>query len=143
MSRMACFAASLLLLLLASSASSAPTLSDRTPSVNAKGVHPLAAATLTFGASVTAQPALLIELRSFDTHYVFSSVAAVSSYVNIVGSIVTITFPVTEVPSGKVYISIEAGAFQDVTDSSNFAGIAAQAWPFEIESELLCAVLPC
>lgn len=133
--------ASLVVILLAAGAHSAPSLSSRTPAVGAKNVHPLASVTLTFAANVNAQEARLIELRRFDTDFLLSSVAAQSSYVTIAGKTVTLTFPVSDVPAGKVYVRIDSGAFVDASDSSSFAGIADRSWSFEYDAGLGCASL--
>jgi len=127
--------ASLVLFSLTAAVSGAPSVASRSPTVNAKGVHPLAAVSLTFANDVKAQPARLIELRRFDTNYLLGSVSAQSSFVDIADKTATIRFPVAQVPSGKVYVTIEAGAFVDSSDSSEFAGITTPSWTFEVDSE--------
>jgi methionine-rich copper-binding protein CopC len=127
--------AAVALVALAQSALAAPTVSTYVPAQDASGVHARSPMTLTFSEAVTAQPAKLIELRRQGSDHVISAVAAVSSFVTVAGSAVTVTFPTKHMTSGNVYVFVEAGAFTSTADDSSFTGIASGAWKFRYKGE--------
>lgn len=123
------------------SALAAPAASSFAPVNGASNVHPLSSVDVTFDADVVAQAAQLIELRRLGTGQVLSTVAAVSSFVEVVGPKVSITFPLVHVPAGSVYVTIESGAFVSKADQTPFAGIAGSTWSFEYQGERHRALL--
>lgn len=119
----------------AASALAAPTASSFAPANGASNVHPLSSLSVTFSADVVAQAAKLIELRRLGTGQVLSTVASLSSFVEIVGPKVSLSFPHAHVPAGSVYVTIESGAFLSKADQSAFGGIAGSTWSFEYQGE--------
>jgi len=120
---------------LARAALAAPSISTFSPAKDATSIHPRANVVMTFDEAVEAKPAMLIELRRVQTDYVISAVAAVSSFVTVSGATVTVMFPVSDLPTGDVYVSIEAGAFVAASGASPFVGITDKSWKFSIDGE--------
>ena len=123
------------ILALAHSALAAPTISTYVPAQDASGVHARSPMTLTFSEAVSAKAAKLIELRRQGSDHVISAVAALSSFVTVSGSTVTIMFPTKHTPSGRVYVAVEAGAFTSLADDSAFAGLTTDSWKFAFNGE--------
>jgi len=121
--------------LLARTALAAPTVSTFLPAKLSTGAHPRTDVVMTFSEEVEAIPAMLIELRRRETDYVLGAVAAVSSFVTVSSTSVTVKFPVVDVPAGNVYVHVEPGAFVSKSDKSAFAGITDSSWTFSIDGE--------
>ncbi|KAA0151621.1 hypothetical protein FNF31_06790 [Cafeteria roenbergensis] len=137
--RSAAFAA--LFALLAASSYSAPTASTFSPANGASNVHPMAAVELTFDVNVEARASMLIELRRAGSGQVLSAVSALSSFVQVEATKATISFPVTHVLAGPVYVTVESGAFVSKSDGTPFSGVSGMAWAFSYQGGLGCASL--
>ena len=95
----------------------------------------MAAVELTFDVNVEARASMLIELRRAGSGQVLSAVSALSSFVQVEATKATISFPVTHVLAGPVYVTVESGAFVSKSDGTPFSGVSGMAWAFSYQGE--------